>query len=157
MRPPVFSVPFSRARRIDLFEPHGEDSSMIRGFFLLLLCQLVGEALARGLSLPAPGPVIGLALLTIGLAVLHRRKPMSDEDVAHSDVGRAAAGLLGSLSLLFVPAGVGVVQYFGLLTEHGLALAVALVVSTVATMLATVGVFLLVKRLIGAPKAGEAA
>ena len=72
---------------------------------------------------------------------------MTDEDVAHSDVGRAAAGLLGSLSLLFVPAGVGVVQYLGLLGEHGVALAVALVVSTVATMLATVGVFLLVKAL----------
>ena len=51
---------------------------------------------------------------------------------------------------LFVPAGVGVVQYMGLLREQGLALAVALVVSTVATLLATVGVFLLVKRLTGA-------
>jgi holin-like protein len=39
------------------------------------------------------------------------------------------------------------VQYLGLLREQGLALAVALVVSTVATLLATVGVFLLVKRL----------
>jgi hypothetical protein len=29
---------------------------MILGFFLLLLFQLVGEVLARGLSLPAPGP-----------------------------------------------------------------------------------------------------
>ena len=51
------------------------------------------------------------------------------------------------MPLLFVPAGVGVVQYMGLLREQGLALAVALVVSTVATLLATVGVFLLVKRL----------
>ncbi len=39
-----------------------------------------------------------------------------------SDVGRAANGLLGSLSLLFVPAGVGVVQYFGLLARYGVAL-----------------------------------
>ena len=126
---------------------------MIRGFFLLLLCQLVGEALARGLALPAPGPVIGLALMTAGLALWNRRRPMSDEALAESDVGRAAGGLLGSLSLLFVPAGVGVVQYIGLLGEHGLALAVALVVSTVLTLLATVGVFLLVKRWIGAREA----
>jgi putative effector of murein hydrolase LrgA (UPF0299 family) len=63
-------------------------------------------------------------------------------------------GLLAALPLLFVPAGVGVVQYMGLLREQGLALAVALVVSTVATLLATVGVFLLVKRLTGAK--GEA-
>jgi putative effector of murein hydrolase LrgA (UPF0299 family) len=127
---------------------------MIRGLFLLLLCQLVGEVLARSLSLPAPGPVIGLALLTLGLWLWNRRKPFSDEALAASDVGRAATGLLGSLSLLFVPAGVGVVQYLGLIGEHGMALAVSLIASTVLTLLATVGVFLLVKR---AMRRGEGA
>jgi holin-like protein len=121
---------------------------MIRGLFLLLLCQLVGEVVARSLSLPAPGPVIGLALLTLGLWVWNRRKPFTDEALASSEVGRAATGLLGALSLLFVPAGVGVVQYLGLIREHGVALAMSLVVSTVLTLLATVGVFLLVKRLL---------
>jgi holin-like protein len=53
------------------------------------------------------------------------------------------------LPLLFVPAGVGVVQYLGLLRERGLALAAALVVSTVLTLVATVGIFLLVKRFVG--------
>jgi putative effector of murein hydrolase LrgA (UPF0299 family) len=130
---------------------------MIRGFFLLLACQLVGEVLARGLAAPAPGPVIGLALMTIGLAVANRRRPRSDLEIADSDVGKAAAGLLGSLSLLFVPAGVGVVQYVGLLSEHGLALAVSLVVSTLATLLATVGAFLLTKRLMRGRSAEEAA
>jgi holin-like protein len=119
---------------------------MIRGFFLLLACQLAGEVFARGLGLPAPGPVIGLALLTVGLAAWSRWRPMSDDEVANSDVGKASAGLLGSLSLLFVPAGVGVVQYIGLLREDGVALAASLVVSTIAALLATVGVFVLVKR-----------
>ena len=45
-----------------------------------------------------------------------------------------------------MPAGVGVVQYVGLLREDGVALAASLAVSTIATLLATVGVFLLVKR-----------
>jgi holin-like protein len=130
---------------------------MIRGFFVLLACQLVGEVLARGVALPAPGPVIGLALLTAGLAGWSRWRPMRDEDVAESDVGRAATGLLGSLSLLFVPAGVGVVQYLGLLGEHGFAIACALVVSTIATLLATVAVFLMVKRVIGARAEEKAA
>jgi holin-like protein len=119
---------------------------MIRGFFLLLACQLVGEVLSRSLALPAPGPVIGLALLTLALALWTRWRPMSDDEIANSDVGRAATGLLGSLSLLFVPAGVGVVQYIGLLKEDGVALAASLAVSTITTLLATVGVFLLVKR-----------
>ena len=119
---------------------------MVRGLFILLLCQLVGEALARGLGLPAPGPVIGLAVLTLGLWAWSRRRPMSDEEIGESDVGRAAGGLLGSLSLLFVPAGVGVVQYAGLLGQNGVALAASLVVSTIAALATTVGVFVLVKR-----------
>ncbi len=127
----------------------GETLSMIRGFFLLLLFQLVGEVLARGLGLPAPGPIVGLALLVAALASYCAWRPFDDEALAQSDLGRAANGLLSSLSLMFVPAGVGVVQYLGLLKEQGAALAAALVVSTIATLLATVGVFLLLTRLIG--------
>jgi holin-like protein len=127
---------------------------MIRGFFILLAFQLVGEVAARGLGLPAPGPVIGLALLVVALGLYQRWRPLDEEALAESDLGKAARGLLAALPLLFVPAGVGVVQYMGLLREQGLALSAALVVSTVATLLATVGVFLLVKRLTGAE--GEA-
>jgi holin-like protein len=122
---------------------------MIRGFFILLAFELVGEVLARGLNLPAPGPVIGLALLVVALSLYQRRRPFDEEALKASDLGRAARGLLAVLPLLFVPAGVGVVQYLGLLREQALALAAALVVSTVATLLATVGAFLLVKRLAG--------
>ena len=89
-------------------------------------------------------------LLVLALSVYQRWRPLDEEALAASDVGQAASGLLAALPLLFVPAGVGVVQYLGLLREQGLALAVALVVSTVATLLVTVGVFLLVKRLTGA-------
>ena len=125
---------------------------MIRGIFALLLCQLAGEILARSLGLPAPGPVIGLALLTLWLWLWRRLKPFSDAELAASDVGKAAGGLLSSLSVLFVPAGVGVVQYLGLLRDQGVALAVALVVSTVLTLLATVGVFVAVKRWLAKPE-----
>ena len=123
---------------------------MIRGFFILLVFQLVGEVLARGLALPAPGPVIGLALLVAALALYGRSRPFDEEALAASGLGQASRGLLAALPLLFVPAGVGVIQYLGLLRDQGLALAAALVVSTVATLIATVGVFLLVKRLVGA-------
>ncbi len=115
---------------------------MLRGLFLLLVCQLVGEVAARGLDLPAPGPVIGLALLAGGLA-LHARRGGTVEG---GDVDRAATALLGSLSLMFVPAGVGVVQYFDLLAAQGFALGVSLVVSTALTLLVTVGVFLAAKK-----------
>ena len=115
---------------------------MIRGFAILLLCQLAGEALVRALALPLPGPVLGLVFLVAGLA-WWRRTP---EQLAVSDVGRVSDGLLGALSLLFVPAGVGVVQNLPLLAAWGLPLLAALVISTVATLLCTVGVFRLVAR-----------
>jgi putative effector of murein hydrolase LrgA (UPF0299 family) len=120
---------------------------MIRGFAVLLLCQLVGEAVSRSLGWPVPGPVLGLALLVAGLAAWHRFYPFGDRTLQTSAVGQVADGLLSALALLFVPAGVGVVQYLGLIGAYGVALGLALVVSTVATLLATVGTFLLVKRL----------
>ena len=121
---------------------------MIRGFVILLLCQLIGEVLARSLALPAPGPVIGLALLTLALWAWDRWKPFSEYDLDVSDVGRVSLGLLGSLSLMFVPAGVGVVQYLGLLSQYGVALALALIVSTALTLMATALTFHAVKRLL---------
>jgi putative effector of murein hydrolase LrgA (UPF0299 family) len=124
---------------------------MIRGFAVLLLCQLAGEVMSRALGLPVPGPVLGLALLVVGLVAWNRFRPFGDANLQASPVGQVADGLLSALALLFVPAGVGVVQYLGLIGSYGLALGLALVVSTFATLLATVGTFLLVKRLIGRP------
>jgi len=48
-----------------------------------------------------------------------------------------AQTLLSHLSLLFVPAGVGIIQYGALLREEWLALAIALVVSTLVTVAVT--------------------
>jgi putative effector of murein hydrolase LrgA (UPF0299 family) len=87
-------------------------------------------------------------LLVAGLAAWHRIRPFADRSLQTSAVGQVADGLLGGLGLLFVPAGVGVVQYVGLIGSYGLALGLALLVSTFVTLLATVGTFLLVKRLV---------
>ena len=69
---------------------------------LLLACQLAGEVVARVTGLPVPGPILGLVLLLAGLTLRGRPAPRREE---------SANGLLAHLSLLFVPAGVGVVQY----------------------------------------------
>jgi len=124
----------------------------------LLLCQLAGDALVRGLALPVPGPVAGLLLLLMLLAArerLARRCSAASEAVEQLDpapgtpLGRLADGLLAALGLLFVPAGVGVVDHLPLLAAHGWGLAFALVASTLVTLLVTVGAFLLVARLAG--------
>ena len=110
---------------------------MIAHLALLLAFQLAGEIVARGLALPLPGPVIGMALLFVSLVTVPRLRAIAD----------TARGLLGHLSLLFVPAGVGVVGHLDKLANDGAALALAIVGSTVLAILAGVGSFLAVARM----------
>jgi putative effector of murein hydrolase LrgA (UPF0299 family) len=129
---------------------------MIRALALLLTCQLAGEILTRALGLAVPGPVIGLALLAV-LAIVHARIVGADiSAIEKTDLGITASALLGSLGLLFVPAGVGIVQQLPLIGDYALAIFVALLVSTVLTLMVTVYVFIYVKRAMarGAPVDG---
>ena len=127
---------------------------MVFGFTVLLLCQLAGEVFARALGLPVPGPVVGLVLLALGLAWVHRRPSTPLERFESLSVTRVADGLLANLSLLFVPAGVGVVEQAGVLRAQAVALGTSLVISTALTLLVTVLVFIGVKRLLGKAEAG---
>lgn len=126
---------------------------MVMGFAILLLCQLAGEVASRGLGLPVPGPVLGLVLLVAGLALWGRGR--DDGEVAASAVARVGDGLLGNLALLFVPAGVGVVEHGGLLRAEAVPIALAVLGSTLATLVVTVLVFVGVARLM--PGGGTAA
>ena len=92
----------------------------LRGLAWLLALQSLGELLSRGLSLPFPGPVIGMLLLLVVLRLPRVREP----------VAACANFLLSHLSLLFVPVGVGVMTHLGLLSQYGAQLAVALLLST---------------------------
>ena len=94
----------------------------------LLAFQSVGELLARGLSLPFPGPVIGMLLLLIALRV-----PVVQEPVA-----RCANFLLTHLSLLFVPVGVGVMTHLSLVSQYGFRMLAVILLSTLAGLLVTV-------------------
>lgn len=69
-------------------------------------------------------------------------------------VAAAARAILAHLSLLFVPAGVGVIANFDLLSANGSVIALVLVVSTVLALVASVGTFLAVLRLTCADHAG---
>ncbi|QFI77147.1 CidA/LrgA family protein [Bradyrhizobium betae] len=121
---------------------------MLASLGLILLCQLIGEAVARGLGLPLPGPVLGLLLLLVLLLVRDRFKWLALGPLDNNGVETASEGLLAHLSLLFVPAGVGVVQKLDLLASHGIAIILVLAFSVVVTLLATVLTFRLVSRLL---------
>ncbi len=113
---------------------------MLEAILLIFGCQLAGEAVARALALPIPGPVIGMVLLFAGLQLRLMWRP---DAVAATDIpiGIVAAFLLGHLSLLFVPAGVGIVSHVSTLLAHGVGLVVALVVSTLLSLVVTALVF----------------
>src|SRR3982074_1360711 len=124
---------------------------MIASLSLILLCQLAGEVIVRGLGLPMPGPVIGLMFLLILLLARNRFAVLGRGPLGGDGVENAGRGLLAHLSLLFVPAGVGVVQKLDLVAAHGIAFAGVLAVSVLVTLLVTVTTFLLASRLISPP------
>ena len=97
-------------------------------FAILLTCQLVGEVITRLLHLPIPGPVLGMVILFCGLLVRGH---------VPQDMGAVTGELLQNLSLLFVPAGVGVMLHARLLADNLLALTLALVLSATITIAVT--------------------
>ena len=76
---------------------------MLTGFLQLLAFLLAGETLVYLLALPLPGAVIGMALL-LGWLLWRGREPSEN-------LGKATTGILQLLSLLFVPAGVGIILH----------------------------------------------
>lgn len=101
---------------------------MLAGLTWLLVFQCLGEALVRLVGLPVPGPVMGMLLLFVALRA---------RETIPEALGGAANGLLQHLSLLFVPAGVGVMLHFGRIGQEWLAIAASLVVSTVLAIAVT--------------------
>lgn len=92
----------------------------------------------RALALTVPGPVVGMLLLAVLMLV---KAPLPRE------LGATVDGLLNHLSLLFVPAGVGVVQHFDRLRGEGLRLLAVVVLSTAITLAVTALVFTVATRL----------
>jgi putative effector of murein hydrolase LrgA (UPF0299 family) len=113
---------------------------MIHGLLALLLCQLAGEAAARSLGLPLPGPVLGMVMMVVLLAL--------SPSVA-TVVRPVAQGFLGHMSLLFVPAGVGIVGHVATLGGQGLPILLALAVSTLLAIAVGAMTFAGVARLTG--------
>ena len=101
---------------------------MVQGMLLLLLCQLAGEWLMVWLGLPIPGPVAGMLILLVGLMIYGKVPEF---------LRLPAEGLIRYLSLLFIPAGVGLMVFAQLLAEHWLLVLLSLVISTMLTLVLT--------------------
>jgi len=105
-----------------------KDTTVLESLAVLLFCQLIGELIVLYLEIPVPGPVVGMLLLFAGLMI----RGNIPEPLAQT-----ANGLLEQLSLLFVPAGVGVMTHLTLLGKQWLPLTASLVLSTLLTIAVT--------------------
>jgi holin-like protein len=122
---------------------------MLAGLTWLLVFQCIGEALVYFTGLPVPGPVVGMLLLFAGLRL---------RSAIPEALDTAATGLLQHLSLLFVPAGVGVMLHFGRVADEWPAIVAAIVGSTVLAIAVTAVVMrALVRRRPAAALAGRSA
>ena len=119
---------------------------MIPALAGLLVCQLAGEVLVRGLMLPLPGPVAGFGMMFGYLAWRGRARPDPTEAIP-PELGRVCDALLRNLSLLFIPAAVGVVQYLDLLRRYAGAIALTIAASTLLALTVTAATFRLASRL----------
>ncbi len=101
---------------------------MLYGLTLICGFLLAGEALGALLGGAIPGSVLGMVLMTAWLLI--RRE-------VTQDVATVSSGLLKYLPLLFVPAGVGLIDLAPLLSGQGIKLALVILLSTVITLVVT--------------------
>ncbi|BDB25382.1 murein hydrolase transporter LrgA [Cupriavidus sp. TA19] len=94
---------------------------MLQTFAILLVFQSVGEVISYALRLPVPGPVLGMILLFGWLVFDDRLLPI---------IQGTTSELLKHLSLLFVPAGVGIMVHANRIEGEWMPILVALVIST---------------------------
>ena len=96
---------------------------ILRQFVIILLISFLGELLKAALPLPVPASVWGLILM---LAVLKL-----------SQVSDAAVFLIEIMPVMFIPAGVGLLNAWGVLKPVWIPISVITVVTTVLVMAVT--------------------
>lgn len=119
---------------------------MLVGITVLLVFQLIGEVLAYFTGGFVPGPVIGMGLIAVTLVLTRGAKMLQP---AHQQTLETSRTILANLGILFVPAGVGIIQHLDLIRDRGFSLLAIVVLSTVITLTVTVWAFILVKQLSG--------
>lgn len=121
--------------------------NFLNGVTILLIYQLVGEISVLLLRIPVPGPVLGMIMLFLTLLLRGNSTASLDS---------ASTALLSHLSLLFVPAGVGMMVHFDRIINEWIPISFALVLSTILTMAATAAIMLGTQHLLSKRKQKDA-
>ncbi|MGI4848088.1 MAG: CidA/LrgA family protein [Janthinobacterium lividum] len=101
---------------------------MLATFAILLIFQCIGEGIIFITHLPVPGPVIGMLLLFGALLVFPGLLDI---------IEATGTELLRHLSLLFIPAGVGIVVSASSISGQWPAIVISVICSTVLTLAVT--------------------
>jgi holin-like protein len=113
---------------------------LLTAIFTILVLQLIGEVLQKYFDLAIPGPVIGLMLMLLTLMMMNSKK-LNILAPLRTEIINTSEKLLGYLSLLFVPIGVGVVMHLQLLEMQLLRILVVIILGTMSTMIFTSLIF----------------
>lgn len=101
---------------------------MYKGLVIIFGFLFLGEVIVELFNLPIPGNVVGMILLTFALVF---------KVVRLEEVGREAELLVKNMSVMFIPPGVGIVLYWGLIKAQALPIFGALILSFFVTIILT--------------------
>ncbi len=119
---------------------------MIRSFGILVGFHAVGSIIAGVTGVPIPGNVLGLVLLAAAMLLGWIRVAW---------VESVADLLVDNLAFLFVPAGVGVMSYFDLISRAWLPISISIVLSLVLVLIVTGKGYELAERMFGSDGSGD--
>ncbi|EKT61906.1 CidA/LrgA family protein [Providencia burhodogranariea] len=98
----------------------------LRAFALLYLCLIIGNLLSAILPFAVPGSIIGMlilfTLLALQIVPAHWAKP-------------GCSLLLKNMTLLFVPIGIGIMNYYSQLSQQLVPILLSCFISTLVVML----------------------
>lgn len=101
---------------------------LLRQFLIILIICFTGEVLSKVVHIPLPGSIIGMILLFICLLIGLIKLQMIEE---------ISKFLLEHLAFFFIPAGVGLLAYIGILKENLIPILVICFITTFLVMIVT--------------------
>ncbi len=106
--------------------------AILRGLGIIFACLWVGETLVGVLHLPLPGSIVGLLLLA---GLLHTKV------VKEAWVKEVSDTLIRYMSFFFIPPGVALGAYWGVVRAEWCPIVVSTVISTLLVLLTTAATY----------------
>lgn len=97
----------------------------IKQLMIILFITFLGEILHFVLPFPVPASIYGMVLLFLALEL---------KIIRLSDVRETGKFLIEIMPIMFIPAGVGVLDAWGILKPHLIPIVIIMVVSTIVVM-----------------------